>query len=122
MARGSERFSRQQRLRVPGEFQRVFDNPWRSADQWLLLLARDNGLPIARLGLALARRKIPAATARNRVKRIVRESFRMHQQQLAGLDIVVLARTNLSQTANHVLFKSLEKHWAQLAARRQITP
>lgn len=87
-----------------------------------MLLAGNNGLPIARLGLALARRKIPAASARNRIKRIVRESFRKHQHELTGLDIVVLARTDLSQVANHVLFESLEKHWARLAARRQITP
>lgn len=120
VAPGTERFSQQQRLKAPADYQRVFDNPRRSADGYLLILARDNGLPLARLGLALARKKIPTAAARNRVKRIVRESFRKHQQQLTGLDVVVLARTDLSHVANQVLFDSLATHWDRLAGRRQL--
>lgn len=67
----------------------------------------------ARLGLAIARRKMPKATARNRVRRIIRESFRLHQQALAGLDLVVLARANLSRIDNHLLFQSLDRHWTR---------
>lgn len=119
MARGLARFGRRQRLRTPAEYRRVFDNARRYADKYLLLLVRENDLSTARLGLALARRKIPTAAARNRIKRIVRESFRRRQEQLAGLDIVVLAQTDLSQVANHVLFESLEKHWARIASHRQ---
>ena len=111
MASGVEQFDRSRRLTTPGEYQRVFDKARRSADDLLLVLARDNYLDHARLGLAIARSKIPRATARNRVKRIIRESFRRHQHDLSGLDLVVLARSNLSVTDNQELFPSLAAHW-----------
>jgi len=111
VATGSERFDRSRRLNTPADYQRVFSKARRSADNCLLVLARDNDLNHPRLGLAIARNKIPRASVRNRVKRIIRESFRRHQQDLGGLDLVVLARTNLSATDNQELFQSLEAHW-----------
>lgn len=111
MVPGAEQFGRDRRLTTPADYQRVFNNARRSADRLLLVLATDNDLPQARLGMAIARNKIPRASERNRVKRIIRESFRRHQQDLAGLDLVVLARTNLSDIDNQVLFQSLEAHW-----------
>lgn len=111
MGAGTEQFDRSRRLTSPGDYQRVFSKARRSADDLLLVLARDNHLEHARLGLAIARSKIPRAAARNRIKRIIRESFRQHQQSLSGLDLVVLARSNLSKTDNQVLFQSLRAHW-----------
>lgn len=111
MAPRVEQFGRDRRLTSPADYQRVFDNARRSADNLVLVLARDNNLQQARLGMAIARSKIPRASARNRVKRVIRESFRRHQQNLSGLDLVVLVRTNLSATDNRALFQSLEAHW-----------
>lgn len=85
----------------------------------MLVLARDNGLQRPRLGLAIARSKIPRASGRNRVKRIIRESFRRHQQELKGLDLVVLARTNLTHIDNQALFQSLATHWRR---QQQLKP
>lgn len=110
-------FDRNRRLTTAAEFKRVFDQARRSADRLLLVLARDNGLPRARIGLAIARNKIPRATARNRVKRLIRESFRAHQQDLTGLDLVVLARSNLTTVDNRTLLQSLASHWQRLQTR-----
>lgn len=113
------RFDRARRLTTATEFKRVFDQARRSTDNLLLVLARDNGLQQPRLGMAIARSKIPRASARNRVKRIIRESFRRHQQVLKGLDLVVLARTNLTHVDNQALFQSLAAHWQR---QQQLKP
>lgn len=111
MAPGQAAFDRARRLTLVADYKRVFGQARRSSDNLLLVLACDNNLPLARLGMAIARNKIPHASARNRVKRLIRESFRHHQQLLTGLDLVVLARTNLTHIDNQALFQSLVRHW-----------
>ncbi|MEX0976563.1 MAG: ribonuclease P protein component [Woeseia sp.] len=92
-------------------YSRVFGEARRSRDHLFIVLARANGTDTARLGLAIAKKNCRLATARNRLKRIVRESFRRQQGELAGLDIVVLAQRDASRTDNATLFDSLAKHW-----------
>jgi len=75
------------------------------------VLCRANEDDEARLGLAIAKKHCRLATDRNRIKRVIRESFRRHKAALAGLDIVVLNRPAAAQTDNEQLFKCLEKHW-----------
>jgi ribonuclease P protein component len=48
---------------------------------------------------------------RNRIKRLVRESFRQHQHELPAVDIVVNARSGARDADNAVIVRSLEKHW-----------
>jgi ribonuclease P protein component len=49
---------------------------------------RPNDLAHARLGLIVSRRVVPLATRRNRYKRLMREAFRLRQQELGNLDVV----------------------------------
>lgn len=97
------------------EFRRVFEDPRRSSDRHFIVLARPSGLPHARLGLAVSKRRLRKATARNRVKRIIRESFRKHRELLRGLDLVVMVRPGLEDVDNAELFRALEAHWRRLA-------
>jgi len=66
----------------------------------------------ARLGLAIAKKQIPRAVDRNRIKRVVRESFRI--LQLHEHDFVVLARRDTVTATNAQLFLSLKHHWDRL--------
>jgi ribonuclease P protein component len=75
-------------------------------------------MPYSRLGLAITRKRVPGAVARHRVKRQVRESFRLHQEVLRGFDLIVLARTGLQAHANRHLRASLEWHWRQIEGKR----
>ena len=65
----------------------------------------------ARLGLAISKKHCKLATGRNRLKRQVRESFRLIQGGLKGLDIVVMNRPAAATADNKTLADSLEKHW-----------
>jgi len=75
------------------------------------VLCRGNDQPTARLGLAISKKQCKRATARNRIKRLVRESFRQNRDRLEGLDIVVMNKFAAGDAASSELFESLEKHW-----------
>jgi len=93
----------------------VFAQGRRSADGCFVVIAAANGGTMPRLGLAIAKRRLGRAVDRNRVKRIVRESFRHHAAELPAVDIVVLARSGLAERDNARLFDSLARHWRRLA-------
>jgi len=71
----------------------------------------------ARLGLAIATRVFGTAVARNRVKRLIRESFRQHQHSLPAADITVAARDAARSASAAQLRASLEKSWKHIAER-----
>ena len=99
------------------DFQKVFSDNQRSGDSMLLVLARPNGLERSRLGLAIAKKHTPGAVQRNRIKRIVRESFMLNQPFSRPVDTVVLNRPGISQQTNQKLFQSLENHWKNINQR-----
>jgi ribonuclease P protein component len=68
------------------------------------------------LGLAISRSRTRNAAERNRIKRIVRESFRQHQRDLSGLDLVVTARKPLTRIASRHIAEALAGHWHRLGA------
>ena len=74
-------------------------------------MSRSNQGGDARLGLAVAKKHCRTATGRNRIKRIVRESFRCHRDALDGLDVVVMNTGATHRASNAELFYSLSVHW-----------
>jgi len=55
-------------------------------------MAAANGLGHARLGLIVPKKIIATAVDRNRVKRLLREAFRLNQHMLGGIDVVARVR------------------------------
>lgn len=80
------------------------------------VLYKNNSSQEARLGLAIRKKNCPGAVKRNRLKRIVRESFRTHREQLQGLDVVVLNQPQAAAACNKTLFDSLHRHWQRCRA------
>jgi len=109
-------FPRLNRLTEAAAFDRVFKQAQRSGDRFFTVLFCRNNLGYPRLGLAIAKKRVRRAVARNRLKRIIRDSFRQAKNQLLGVDIVIMARDQAEPATNGELFTSLKKHW-QVAAR-----
>jgi ribonuclease P protein component len=111
-------FGRKLRLLTASDYKAVFDAAdYKVSSPQLLVLAINTGRVNPRLGLVISKKNIRFAVQRNRVKRLIRESFRHHQLELAGLDIVVLARKALDQLDNHSITQLTEKLWQDLIRR-----
>lgn len=113
----SHSFPRELRLLTPSQFSRIFDHPIKAVSNHLTLLAKPNQASHPRLGLTIAKKKEKTAVGRNRVKRIVRDSFRLNQHNLPNIDIVVIARNQIGEATNAQLHEQLDKLWKKLAKR-----
>ena len=106
-------FTKENRLLDAAAFGRVFEKASRSRDKLFTVLCRHNEAERPRLGLAISKKNCRRATGRNRIKRIIRESFREHQQALDSLDIVVINQAAAANASNRQMFDSLAMHWQQ---------
>ena len=108
-------FKKPLRLLDANAYKTVFDHAQlKVSRQQVLYLARKNGTTTPRLGLVIAKKNVRLATQRNRIKRIVRESFRLQQHRLAGIDTVVLARGGLDKLDNKALHTLFNQLWQRL--------
>ena len=71
----------------------------------------------ARLGMAVGLRSAGNAVNRNRLRRLIRESFRMNRQELPAVDVLVTARPAAAKAANRELLASLAELWRRLGPR-----
>ena len=107
-----------------------------SSDRFFKVLARRNAGDYARLGMAVSRQVDRNSVGRNRIKRVIRESFRQSfgavisaaadkskngsnagaiiEGNNPGIDIVVMPRREAANKKNHQLFQSLQAHWSRL--------
>jgi len=69
-----------------------------------------------RLGLIVAKRKLALAVSRNRVRRIIRESFRKHQMYISGVDVLVIAKKSIKWSDFDQLSRVLDRQWVKLKA------
>lgn len=106
-------FPKNERLLKRPEFQTVLENGKKIVNNYLILVgAPSSSKGISRMGI-IASKKVGNAVARNKVKRRIRESFRLIKHQYIGWDIVVIARRSANSVAPSVVHyhfqKSLEK-------------
>ena len=121
----SHRFDRDARLTTQGDFRMVFARPRVSQDRCFRILYRETSRQNARLGMAVSTKVCKQAVGRNRLKRIVRESFRHHQATLAeqgGRDIVVLPSRQAATICNAELRDSLASHWHRIGRGETTRP
>ncbi|WP_314722014.1 ribonuclease P protein component [Haemophilus pittmaniae] len=104
-------FSRELRLLTPIQFKYVFEEPLRASSPEITILARKNTVGLPRLGLTVAKKHLKRAHDRNRIKRLVRESFRLSQHQLPAYDFVFIAKGGIGRLDNSTLLQTLDKLW-----------
>lgn len=108
-------FTRESRLLKARQFQAVFENAeLKASDKHFLFLATRSGENNARLGLVVGKKKVKLAVQRNRIKRVVREFFRHHNQSVHGLDIIFIARQGVGDLSNQALFERIDRSWQKL--------
>jgi len=107
-------FPKSARLLRPAEFKNVFNDPVRFSRNGVIVLARKTASGTARVGLAVAKKHVKRAHERNRIKRLARETFRLHPVRNCGMDCVVLVRHGVAEASNEELRTALNAAWKRL--------
>ncbi|MBI5783791.1 MAG: ribonuclease P protein component [Gammaproteobacteria bacterium] len=106
---------RSRRLARPAQFSVAMKQGQRVRDEYFSVFGISNFLLHGRLGLTVSKKVSLRAVDRNRIKRQVRESFRAHQADMTGLDVVVMATPQARNAGAPALRQSLHKHWERIA-------
>ena len=97
------------RLLTRPEFGRVLDGQCRASDEFFTVYGLPNDRPHARLGMVVGKRYASRSVDRNRLKRDIREAFRLYSEALTGLDIVVFTKAGAASQPNPRLQQLLTK-------------
>ena len=121
-ARGRLTLPAQRRLRRKSDFDAAYARGRRFGNGLFGVIAfwNDKGCP--RLGLAVAVRTAGGGVERNRIRRIIRESFRLHQHELPSVDLVVSARGRVKEAAPPELRESLVALWKKVSEQCGTSP
>ncbi len=113
--RGRLTLPAQRRLRRKSEFEAAYASGRRVGNGYFAVTAHTNELGWPRLGMAVASRTAGGSVERNRIRRIIRESFRLHQHEIPALDIVVSARARARGAPGAELHASLAALWRKVS-------
>ncbi len=104
------------RLLKAGDFAALRGKSKRISVRHFLAEFSANDQPTCRLGQAVSRRVSKRAVDRNRIKRLVRESYRHARSELPCVDILLIARSSAVNTASSDLREDLAGLWKKLAS------
>jgi ribonuclease P protein component len=113
----------ERRLRSKREFDAVYAHGQRFGNGFFGVTAyraAQGGGP--RLGLAVAVKTAGNAVERNRIRRVIRESFRLHQHELPAMDLVVNARARTRGASGPELRAHLEPLWQEVRKKCAASP
>jgi ribonuclease P protein component len=107
------------RLRHAADFAALRKPTGRLGSECFRIRYRTNQVGFARLGQAVSRRVSKRAVDRNRIKRVVRESFRQVQRQLPPVDVLIIANPPAAACDNAALRAELERLWPRIGPLKQ---
>jgi ribonuclease P protein component len=77
--------------------------------RWFVLRRAENAVGYPRLAVRVAKKVVKASVARNRIRRLVRETFRLRRAQLPARDFLVTVRVEPQVVAMAEARQDLER-------------
>ena len=115
-------FPAARRLRRKWEFDQLYARGQRLGNNHFGMTIQPNELGQARLGLAVASKPFGGSVPRNRIRRLIRESFRLRQHDLPDVDFVVSARPRAKECSAAELRASLDGLWDKVKVQCAPSP
>ena len=124
------RLSKAQRLKSPDDYRRVYQSKqWGASNHHSFnILATAEMVPTEQedaktdangsstnvLGVTVSKKVSKLAVVRNQIKRQIKEFFRLHQHQLAGVQLVITAKPSCANAPPSERLLSLEQLWQKI--------
>ncbi|CAL4317719.1 Ribonuclease P protein component [Buchnera aphidicola (Eriosoma lanigerum)] len=102
-------FKKKSRLLKSKNFKYSFKK--KISNKEFIILSRINTFSYSRIGLIISKKNINKSHERNRIKRLIRETFRLSQHQLLNMDFLVIKKKQLNKINNKKLIDSLNNLW-----------
>lgn len=94
-------------LKKNNDFQNVYRNGKSYANRFLVMYVLKNDTEKNRIGISVSK-KVGNSVIRHHITRLVRESYRLHEDMFnSGFDIVVIARTTARKASYHEVESAL---------------
>ena len=108
-------YPKQLRLLTAKDYNQVFNHSlFKVSGPLGLFIASPNQLDHPRLGFVIAKKKVKLAVDRNRIKRVIKDCYRLNQHELPNIDIVFIARPGLGNKENIAVTKFCKYAWHKL--------
>lgn len=103
-------FGKHVRISKRKDYLTVYQQGVRSHSEHFTIVACKNEIGVSRLGMTVSK-KVGSAVARNRIRRLVREFFRLNRSRLStAQDIVIIAKRNITRLEYQDVCSELESH------------
>ena len=94
-------------LKKNSDFKNVYENGISFANKYLVMYVLENQTQKNRIGISVSK-KVGNSVIRHRITRLIRESYRLHEDMFnSGLDIVVIARATARNASYHEVLSAL---------------
>jgi ribonuclease P protein component len=110
-------FDKSQRLLKPAEFKRVFESRQSAHNAHFGIYAVKNTLGQPRVGLVVSKKVSKKAVDRNRIKRQIRENFRLQKALFGAHDFVIVAKAPRAEIAFDTITPQLQPLWSRAIKR-----
>jgi ribonuclease P protein component len=112
-------YTRADRIRKPSEYKELARKGTRFYSDHFILISLENKRKRSRLGITVSK-KVGKAVTRNRIKRTIREYFRLNRKHLpGGLDINIIARKTAGEIGSVEVRRCLAVYTEKFAEKRQ---
>ncbi|WDI79091.1 ribonuclease P protein component [Candidatus Purcelliella pentastirinorum] len=108
-------YPKKYRLLYNSEFKNILFKNNRIVTLFLNVYFNCNNLTFPRLGIIISKKVIRLSNDRNRVKRLLRESFRMNKKNIRFIDFLIFPKRILCNLNNSEIFKLLDNLWCKYA-------
>lgn len=113
-------FTKADRIRKSVEYRELSKSGARYYSEYFIFISRDNKTSRSRLGITVSK-KVGKAVKRNRIKRLVREYFRLNREFFqTRLDINVIARHSSARETAAVIRENLGHSFEAVSRKARI--